>query len=78
MINYGLLGQGLHRTIAMIKLGGHLRRNSVQTPPNTSTVRGKAIITSELLLFSKFGGITTPELGRGATADGDPKRCQRT
>ncbi|GFZ14587.1 hypothetical protein Acr_24g0007770 [Actinidia rufa] len=46
------------------KLGGPLRQSSV----NTSTVRPKAIATSELSLFSKFGRITTLELGQGATA----------
>ena len=57
------------------KLGGPLCRSLMQTLLNTTTVRAKAIITSVLSLFNKFGGITALELGRGAMAGGDPERC---
>ena len=48
----------------------------MQTPPNTGIVRAKATITFELSLFGKFGGLTTPEFGRGTTVGGDPEGCQ--
>ena len=57
------------------KLGGHLRRNSVHKLPKTSTIRAKATINPELLLFSKLGKVTAPKLGRGATTDGNPEGC---
>ncbi|GFY85987.1 myb domain protein 84 [Actinidia rufa] len=55
-----------------------LRRNSVETPPNTSVVRVKITITSELSLFSKLGGVTVPEFRRGTTVGGDLETCQGT
>ncbi|GFZ04548.1 hypothetical protein Acr_17g0001200 [Actinidia rufa] len=45
----------------------------MQTLPNTGTVRVKATITYELSLFSKFGGVTALEFGRGATVGSDPR-----
>ncbi|GFZ19713.1 hypothetical protein Acr_28g0004180 [Actinidia rufa] len=50
----------------------------MQTVPNTSTDRAKVIVTSKLLLFSKLGSISALELGRGVTADDNPKGCQET
>ena len=64
---------GLVRTKISSKLRGSLRRRSVQTLPKTGTVRTKATVTLELSLLSKFGKITMPELGRGATVGGNPE-----
>ncbi|GFY87169.1 hypothetical protein Acr_05g0008080 [Actinidia rufa] len=41
-------------------------RSSVETLPNASTVRAKATIIFWLSLFSKLGGVTALEFGRGA------------
>ena len=45
------------------KLGGPLRRSSMQTLLNTDTILIKASITFKLSLFNKFGRITTLEFG---------------
>ena len=50
----------------------------MQTLPNTYTVQAKAIITFDLSLFSKFGGVTMLEFGRRTTASDDPEGCQWT
>ena len=60
------------------KLEGPLHRSLVQTLPNISTVRAKAMVTSELSLFSKFRRITTLVLERGATADGNGQKVTCT
>ncbi|GFS40078.1 hypothetical protein Acr_00g0066580 [Actinidia rufa] len=41
-------------------------------------VRGKTTITSELSLFSKFGGVTVPKFRQGATVGDNPEGCQGT
>ncbi|GFS40391.1 hypothetical protein Acr_00g0068270 [Actinidia rufa] len=41
-------------------------------------VRAKALVASELSLFSKLGIITALKLGRGAMAADDPEGCQET
>ena len=45
---------------------------------NIGTIRAKAIVISELSLFSKFRIKIAPELGREATSGGNPKGCQGT
>ena len=56
------------------KLGGPLCGSSVQLILNIVNVRVKVIITYELLLFNKFGRITTLELRRWATTGGNLDR----
>ena len=48
----------------------------MKTLSKIGTVRAKATITPELSLLSKLDEVTSPEFGRGATADGNPERCQ--
>ena len=79
MTDFGLVRVGASAKLSLwSKFGDFLRRSSVQTLPNIDTVRDKATITSDLSLFSKFGGITAPERGQGATVGGDLERCQET
>ncbi|GFY96881.1 dihydroxyacetone kinase [Actinidia rufa] len=67
---------GKHPNMPMSKLDGPLRRSSVKTLLNTSTVRAKATITSELSLFRKLGRVTMQEFGRGTIVGSDPEACQ--
>ena len=60
------------------KLGGPLRRSSVQTLSKTDHVRAKVIPTPELLLLSKLDRVTKLRPGRGATVGGNPEGCQGT
>ena len=55
-----------------------MRQSSVETLPSTDTVQANAIITSDLSLYRKFGRITAPKFGRGATVVGDLEACQGT
>ncbi|GFY92892.1 haloacid dehalogenase-like hydrolase (HAD) superfamily protein [Actinidia rufa] len=68
----------LNFAIVVFNLGGHLRWSSVQTLSNTGTVQAETTITSELSLFSKFGGVTVLEFGQGITAAADLEGCQGT
>ncbi|GFY93808.1 hypothetical protein Acr_09g0002540 [Actinidia rufa] len=60
------------------KFGGPIRRNSIETLLNTSTVRAKTTITFELLLFDKLGRVTAPKFERGAIVGSNPEACQGT
>ncbi|GFS37157.1 hypothetical protein Acr_00g0050270 [Actinidia rufa] len=46
--------------------------------PKTTAVRAETIVSADLSLLSKLGAITALELGRAATADGNPKGYQET
>ncbi|GFS33850.1 Zn-dependent exopeptidases superfamily protein [Actinidia rufa] len=74
----GRQGRHRHRAIAMKQARWPLCRSSVETPPNTGTVRAKATITPKLALFSKLGGATTGEFGRGATIGGTQRSPDTT
>ena len=50
----------------------------MQTLLNIGTIQAKAMVISELSLFSKFGIITVLELGQGATVDSNLKGGQGT
>ncbi|GFY86080.1 hypothetical protein Acr_04g0008180 [Actinidia rufa] len=79
MIDSGLARAGVSADLSLwSKLDGPLRRGLVQTLPNIAIVRAKAIVTSELSLFSKIEGITTIEFGKVATTSGDSDGCQET
>ncbi|GFZ04518.1 hypothetical protein Acr_17g0000900 [Actinidia rufa] len=68
-------GEHCHRAITIKQVRRPLCRNSIETPPNTGTVRAKATTTPELSLFSNLGGAITPEFGGGTAVGGNSEAC---